>query len=339
LKAAEHVTTAPRIVWTARRNAGQFFFALLSFVAIGFSGSARAGEGSAASAAYVTNQIGNSLSVVDLATEKQVAEIAIGGKPAGIALSPDGRIAYVAAPDGREVIAVDTTSRSVVKRAPVGKGPLGIAVNPKTGAIYVADWYEHRLYAVDPATLAVTATVPTGQSPSGVAVTADGATILTADRDSNQVSVIDAATFKVRSTIATGERPFGITIDEAAGRAYTANVAANTVTVIDLASRTRLTDVPVGLRPYAIARAANLLFVTNQHDESVSVIDAVTLQPVKTLRVGGFPEGIEADPTGSTIWVACWDANTLEKIDVATLTVTARIPVGEGPRAFGKFLR
>jgi YVTN family beta-propeller protein len=334
------VARAHTIVWTARRKAGQFFFVSLWFVAIGFpGGSVRAGEGRAASAAYVTNQIGNSLSVVDLAAEKQIAEIAIGGKPAGIALSPDGRSAYVAAPDGREVIAVDTASRSVVKRAPVGKCPLGIAVNPKTGAIYVADWYEHRLYAIDPATLAVTATVATGQSPSGVAVTADGATILTADRDSNQVSVIDAVTFKVRGTIATGERPFGITIDEAAGRAYTANVASNTVTVIDLKLRTRLSDVAVGLRPYAVARAANLLFVTNQHDESVSVIDAVTLQPVKTLRVGGFPEGIEADPTGSTIWVACWDANTLEKIDVATLAVTARIPVGEGPRAFGKFLR
>lgn len=330
---------AHRIFWAARLQVGQFFFAVVSLVASGVPGSVWAGEGSAASAAYVTNQIGNSLSIVDLATEKQVAEIAIGGKPAGIAMSPDGRSAYVAAPDGREVIAIDTASRSVIKRAAVGKGPLGIAVNPTTGAIYVADWYEHRLYVVDPATLAVTATVPTGQSPSGVAVTADGTTILTADRDSNQVSVIDAATFKVQSTIATGERPFGITIDEAAGRAYTANVAANTITVIDLKSRTHLSDVPVGLRPYAVARAANLLFVTNQHDESVSVIDAVTLQPVKTLRVGGFPEGIEADPTGSTIWVACWDANTLEKIDVATLSVTARIPVGEGPRAFGKFLR
>ena len=60
------------------------------------------------------------------------------------------------------------------------------------------------------------------------------------------------------------------------------------------------------------------------------------LSPISTLN---FPEGIEADPSGQAVWVACWDANTLEKIDVETLAVTGRITVGEGPRAFGKFLR
>ncbi len=37
--------------------------------------------------AFVTNQTGDSLTVVSLADMKPVAEIAIGGKPAGIAMS------------------------------------------------------------------------------------------------------------------------------------------------------------------------------------------------------------------------------------------------------------
>jgi YVTN family beta-propeller protein len=163
-------------------------------------------------------------------------------------------------------------------------------------------------------------------------------TILTADRDSNQVSVIDAASFKVTATIPTGERPFGVTIDENAGRAYTANVASNSMTVLDLGRRVKVRDVPVGLRPYAVARAGDRIFVTNQHGESVSVLDAATFDLVKSIRVGSFPEGIEADPGGSSVWVACWDSNTLEQIDTATLTVSQTIPVGEGPRAFGRFL-
>ena len=324
-----------------RRVAIQIFAAMLASggALLSLDREAVATGAAPASAAYVTNQLGNSLSVVDLAAAKQVAEISIGGKPAGVALSPDGGRAYVAAPDSREVIAVDTAARTVVQRAPVGQGPLGIAVNPRSGAVYVADWYEHRLYALDPVSLQVVASVTTGQSPSGVAVTADGMTILTADRDSNQVSIIDAATFKVTGTIPTGERPFGVTIDEEAGRAYTANVASNSMTVLDLKARTRLADAPVGLRPYAVARAGDRLFVTNQHGESVSVLDAATFESVKTIRVGSFPEGIEADPTGSSVWVACWDSNTLERIDTETLTVSAKIAVGEGPRAFGRFLR
>jgi len=80
-------------------------------------------------------------------------------------------------------------------------------------------------------------------------------------------------------------------------------------------------------------------FVTDQYASTVTVFDVATLRVVKTIEVGDYPEGIEADPTGKWVYVACWEQNTLERIDTATLEVTARIPVGNGPRAFGRFLR
>ncbi|MBU5503501.1 hypothetical protein KQI99_15265, partial [Enterococcus sp. S141_ASV_20] len=55
-----------------------------------------AGLGSAhAEEAFVTNQLSDDLTVVDLVTSRPVATIAIGGKPAGVAVSADGRFAYV----------------------------------------------------------------------------------------------------------------------------------------------------------------------------------------------------------------------------------------------------
>ncbi len=71
----------------------------------------------------------------------------------------------------------------------------------------------------------------------------------------------------------------------------------------------------------------------------MSVIDLATLAVIKTIPVGEFPEGIQADPGQAYVFVACWDANTLEQIDARTLEVVAKIPVGQGPRAFGAFLR
>lgn len=54
----------------------------------GFSG-ARAEE------AFVANQLSDDLTVVDLMTSKPVATMPISGKPAGVAVSHDGRFAYV----------------------------------------------------------------------------------------------------------------------------------------------------------------------------------------------------------------------------------------------------
>jgi len=100
--------------------------------------------------ALVTNQTGDTLSVVRLADMTQVAEIAIGGKPAGVAMSPDGLTAYVTSPEGRMLNVIDVAARTVVARLEAGSGPLGVAVNPVTGAVYVADWYRHRIRAFDP---------------------------------------------------------------------------------------------------------------------------------------------------------------------------------------------
>ncbi len=59
--------------------------------------------GARAEEAFVTNQLSDDLTVVDLATAKPVATIAIGGKPAGVAVSHDGRFAYVTSPDAKAV--------------------------------------------------------------------------------------------------------------------------------------------------------------------------------------------------------------------------------------------
>src|SRR5690606_36406405 len=108
--------------------------------------------------------------------------------------------------------------------------------------------------------------------------------------------------------------------------------------VIDIAEGGVVGTIKVGRRPYAVALAGGRAFVSDQYAATVTVFDTETLAVVKTIDVGEYPEGIEADPSGQAVYVACWDANTLERIDTATLEVTDRIAVGDGPRAFGRFL-
>ncbi len=63
------------------------------------------------------------------------------------------------------------------------------------------------------------------------------------------------------------------------------------------------------------------------------------LQPVKRITVGDYPEGIEATTDGKRIVVANWESNTLSVIDAVELKVVGEVKVGDGPRAFGAFLR
>jgi YVTN family beta-propeller protein len=167
----------------------------------------------------------------------------------------------------------------------------------------------------------------------------DGALIVTADRDDDQISIIDAKSFTRKSTVKVGAHPFGVTIDAQGARAYAANVESNDVSVVDLKEAKLLGTVAVGKRPYAVALAKGRGFSTDQYGGTVSVFDLATLKPVKRISVGDYPEGIETSADGNSVYVVNWFSNEVWAINAETLAVTAKMPAGDGPRAFGTFLR
>jgi YVTN family beta-propeller protein len=151
------------------------------------------------------------------------------------------------------------------------------------------------------------------------------------------VSTVD--TFTRKGTAKVGANPFGVTIDPQDARAYAANVESNDVSVVDLKEAKLLGTVAVGMRPYAIALAKGRGFSTDQYGGTVSVFELATLQPVKRISVGDYPEGIETSADSNRVYVVNWFSNEVWAINAETLAVTAKMPAGDGPRAFGTFLR
>ncbi|GEP01575.1 YncE family protein [Methylobacterium haplocladii] len=291
--------------------------------------------------AYVTAQLAGEVAVVDLGQAKVIAHIPLDGAPAGIAFSPDRKSAYVTRPEGQSVAVIDLDARKVTASLAVSGGPLGICVNPKTGMVYIADWYASRVVVLAPSPegLKQTGEIAVGKSPSGLAVTPDGRTLLVANREADSVSVIDLATAKESQKIAVGQHPFGLTLSADGSRAYTANVTSNDVSVIDVAARREIGRVRTGERPYVVALAGGRGFVTDQYSNTVTAFGLDDLKPIGTIDVDDHPEGIAASKDGKTLYVANWGDNSLSVIDAGTLTVTRKIAVPDGPRAFGDFLR
>ena len=182
-----------------------------------------------AAEAFITDQTGDEVSVLDLGLMQIVARIPVLGKPAGIAMARDGRAAYVTSTEGKYVSVIDTASRKVVAKIAIPNTPLGIAADPAGRFIYVAGFYQPRLYKIDLATGAIAATVEVGAAPSGVAVAPDGALMVSADRDDNQISIIDAKTFARKCIVKVGVHPFGVTIDPQGARLYRASKATTCV--------------------------------------------------------------------------------------------------------------
>ncbi len=101
----------------------------------------------------------------------------------------------------------------------------------------------------------------------------------------------------------------------------------------DLRTLSRGPAVAVGKNPLdaALSRDNRTLFVGNRGGDSVTAIDTTTRRAIATIPVQS-PDGLALSAHGNGIWVANYRADTVERIDVATLTLGAPIAVGKHPR-------
>ncbi len=297
--------------------------------------------------AYITNTVGNSVSVIDTAIDTTVGSpIPVGSSPTGVAVNPAGTRVYVTNLGSDTVSVIDTVTNTVVGSAiAVGDGPRGIAVNPAGTRVYVANQNSDSVSVIDATTSGVGSPITVGDFPWGVAVNPAGTRVYVSNWLGNSVSVIDTSTNSVLgSPIAVGERPRGIAVLPSGARAYVANNNADTVSVIDTATNTVVgSPIPVGDGPYGIAvnPAGTRVYVTNNIGDTVSVIDAATnTVSGAPIAVGHAPVGIAVNPAGTRVYVANSSGNTVSVIDTATNTVVgAAIAVGSSPNAFGAFIQ
>ena len=85
----------------------------------------------------------------------------------------------------------------------------------------------------------------------------------------------------------------------------------------------------------ALALKGARALVSNQYDESVTVIDTTTFDVLEHIDVGEYPEGINALPDDRYLYVANWFSNSVSVVDAQTSKVVRSIDVEDGPRAYG----
>jgi len=79
---------------------------------------------------------------------------------------------------------------------------------------------------------------------------------------------------------------------------------------------------------------ADEIWVSNEKDDTISVIDIETLEVVRTIDVGERPRGITFSKDYSVLYVCASDSDTVQVIDPETGKVLHELPSGEDPEQF-----
>jgi len=291
-------------------------------------------------------------------------EIAVGGEPTSIAVSPDGGTLYVGNYDTGAVTIVSTATRSIegsiaagagltdlavttdgeyvftatrsaiqkfstsgrnlVREWPLGASSSGIALSPDGEAAYATSGDVLRAYL---STGAATLAA-LGDSPTSLATTPDGKRILATSGDDNTVSVVSIDERRVLTTVPVGIYPTDVAVTPDGDLALVTN-AGGTLSAIDLSDDTVLDTIRVGQTPVAVATSADSQwgYVVNARDDSVSVISRKTRSVVRTISTGDRPVALALSPDDKTLYVVNSASHSVSVISLERApTFTASAP-------------
>jgi YVTN family beta-propeller protein len=310
--------------------------------------------------AYVSNETGGEIAVIDFIGGRVVDRIAVGKRPRGLRVSPDGKFLWVAlsgspiagpkvdpktlppadrSADGIGVI--DLATRKLIKRLDSGQDPETFDVFPDGGTLYVSNEETAELSAIDSSSGEIRGHVHVGNEPEGVTVHPDGKTVFVTCEGDNAVVAVDASTMMVRGAVATGPRPRSIAFspDGRIGFVTTENVAS--VTTFDpatlIAGETiavpKTEGAPTDPRPMGTAMLRDgRLLVTNGRAQSLSIIGVNEHRVLAMVeRLGERPWGVAVDGSGRIALTANGGSGDVSVIDLETRGILRRIPIGGSP--------
>ncbi len=84
----------------------------------------------------------------------------------------------------------------------------------------------------------------------------------------------------------------------------------------------------------AATAEAHMLYVSNEKDNTVSIIDTETEEVVNTIEVGERPRGITFSKDYKFLYICASDSDAVQVMDVKTGKLVADLPSGEDPEQF-----
>lgn len=316
-------------------------------------------QASASGRAYVSNEDGETVTVLDADKGSVVATVPVGKRPRGLKLSHDGGTLYVAVsglpkcppsvPDEecaklkRDVQAdgiamIDTATlqlRGVLKS---GSDPEQFDVSRDGKHLFISNEDTGQATVLDTTRGAIVATIPVGHEPEGVRVSPNGKWVLVTSETDSTVSIIDSSTLKVLKTAKVGLRPRDMAFTPDSKTAYVSGEGDASLSRLPIPSGepvTRVLQLRQQARPMGVVydAARKRIYVSTGRGGTIAVVqqEGGGEKLLKEIEVGARPWGIALSKDGRRLYTANGPSNDVTIVDTSSLSVLKKVPVGKGP--------
>ncbi len=296
------------------------FLALL--VMLAWAAGARAG------AVLVMNSAAASLSVIDMATMKEVRRIPVLREPHHWALSPDGTELLVGDSAANEVLIYDPTTFALRRRVPISD-PYQLGFSPDGKYLVVNGLLRNQVDVYDAATLKLVHRFPLGTMPSHLAYSPDSSMVFVTLQGTDKLAAIDLRDMRVRWVTAVGRTPAGVLWHD--GRVLVADMGEDYFAVVDPVDGhvERRVVTGRGCHQLFLSPDGKTIWVNNRVAGTTSAVDAKTFAVERTYRLPSGPDDIAFAPDGK-LWITQRFGRSVAVLDPKTGAVQ-EIETGRSP--------
>ena len=200
--------------------------------------------------AYVSNQMSDSISVIDVATNRRVDDIAVRGWPAPVLISPDERTLFVTT-NADNLYAIQLATKRVVAVIPLPATSHHLTLHPSGKVLYVATRAAGTVMEIDATTFQILRTFPVGGQTQALAVSADGTELYVAD-EAGGLDVLDLRRGMQAAAVRLDGRAYGLALSRDNRQLYVGLVTSEKVQVVDRESLRVVRTIPTGGVPREI---------------------------------------------------------------------------------------
>lgn len=261
-----------------------------------------------------------------------------------IVYSEKGNAVYVASTGTRgqegagKVYKLDPATLAVKDSFDVAAAPaFGLGLNDKTQILYTANTLSSSVHAIDLKSGKIIATITNGKDKSHtreIVVDEKNNLVYVSDVGGG-IWVIDGKTNTFSRLIEdAGLSIAGLALNSRKGILHAIDIKSNKVVSYDLKKNTVIDSFPTGSKGainLVLDEKTNRLFVTNQGNGDVTVLDAQSGQLLQTIPTGKGALGISFSPAKNRVYVANRGEGTVSIIDATTYKITTTLETGTHP--------
>lgn len=293
---------------------------------------------------YVSNEKGNTVTVIDSEGWEAIAEFPVGNRPRGIGISPDGKHLYVCTSDDDIIKVFDAETYEFLWSLPSGPDPELFVLSPDGSTLYVSNEDDNLVTVVDTGTKTVAAEIPVGVEPEGMAVSPDLRFVVNTSETTNMAHFIATEDYKIKYNVLVDQRPRYARFTNDGTTLFVSSEIGGTVSVINMHGeagpelKTKISFAVPGVQPewlqpvgMRITSDNKWLFVALGPANRVAVVDVESNEVVRYILVGQRVWQLEFTPDEKYLLTTNGNSNDVTVIDVDEQEAIKSIQVGEQP--------